>query len=121
MSAKREAQTVIELPAPNYNGAASLEEAFQRRRSVREFTREALTLAQISQLLWACQGLTGAGQGRAAPSAGATDPLEVYLVRAEGVDHYDPRQHQLLRLTTEDLRPALCKAALSQEFRCRGR
>ncbi|MDE2311157.1 MAG: nitroreductase family protein [Betaproteobacteria bacterium] len=68
----------INLPPPPAAGAMSLEEALARRRSLREFAPEALTLAEISRLAWAAQGVT-APERRTAPSAGATYPLEVYL------------------------------------------
>lgn len=63
----------------------SVEEAIARRRSVREYAARQLTLAQLSQLLWAAQGLTEPAHGlRAAPSAGALYPLEVYAVVKKG-------------------------------------
>ena len=57
-----------------------MEAPLHRRRSVREFKREALTLAEVSQLLWATQGITDPERKRTAPSAGALYPLEVLLV-----------------------------------------
>jgi len=86
----------INLPAPNYAGSATLEQAILLRRSVRTYSSETLTLSEVSQLLWACQGVTAIGQGvngpfplRSAPSAGALYPLEVYLV-VERVDGLEP-------------------------------
>lgn len=72
----------VSLPAPPTAGAMSLEEALARRRSVREFSKGELTLAEISRLVWAAQGVTDS-ERRTAPSAGATYPLEVYLVAAD--------------------------------------
>jgi SagB-type dehydrogenase family enzyme len=71
---------VIKLPEPRQEGRTSVEAALRRRRSVREFKREALTLAEVSQLLWATQGITDPERKRTAPSAGALYPLEVLLV-----------------------------------------
>ncbi|MGD1158442.1 MAG: nitroreductase family protein [Terriglobia bacterium] len=62
----------------------SLEEALARRRSVREFTREALTERELSQLLWAAQGITHAEGLRTAPSAGALYPLALYVALPAG-------------------------------------
>ena len=73
-------QTIIKLPSPQLKGKVSLEETILRRRSVRRYRREPLDLSQLSQILWSAQGITGTRQFRAAPSAGATYPLEIYVV-----------------------------------------
>ena len=66
----------IELPNPVYNSDTSIEEALHKRRSVREYLQEGLTLPEVSQLLWAVQGVTGPRGKRTAPSAGHLYPLE---------------------------------------------
>lgn len=114
----------IRLPPPLLRGGMSVEEAIASRRSVRDFTGEPLHLSQLSQLLWAAQGITGRGGLRAAPSAGATYPLEVYVAVAgggvEGLDggvyHYSVEKHSLSRHLEQDLRGELSLAALDQEF-----
>jgi nitroreductase len=70
----------LELPEPCLDGDVSLEASIRERRSVREFSNRPLSLAEVGQLLWAAQGLTSRDGGRAAPSAGALYPLELYLV-----------------------------------------
>jgi SagB-type dehydrogenase family enzyme len=110
----------IVLPAPNYDGKVSVEQALRRRRSVREYKDEPLTLKEVSQLLWAAQGITDAERGlRTAPSAGATYPLEVYVVVGnveavkQGAYKYNPREHQLIKVRDADGRAELA-AALGQ-------
>jgi SagB-type dehydrogenase family enzyme len=103
------------LPSPRTDGPLSLERTLGRRRSVREFAPAALAAADIGQILWAAQGVTGGDGGRTAPSAGALYPLEVYAVTASGVARYDARAHGLLRLQDADVRAALRAAALDQE------
>jgi len=105
----------IALPAPRLKGAMSLEETLAARRSVREFTEEKLTLEEISQLLWAAQGITAAWGGRTAPSAGALYPLEVYVATADGLYHYVPQGHKAIVESRADLRGALWRAGLSQD------
>jgi SagB-type dehydrogenase family enzyme len=105
----------ISLPAPVRAGQVSLEEVLYRRRSVREFSARPLTEQQIGQLLWAAQGITSSEGLRTAPSAGALYGLEVYVTTSAGFYHYAPEGHQLERRSEEDLRPALCHAALDQE------
>jgi SagB-type dehydrogenase family enzyme len=103
------------LPRPERTGALSLEEALARRRSVREFGGRPLTDREISQLLWAAQGLTGPDGERTAPSAGALYPLEVFVATASGFFHYDLSRHGLRRRSGDDLRPGMAEAALSQD------
>jgi SagB-type dehydrogenase family enzyme len=104
----------IALSAPHLQGEMSLEETLAARRSVRQFTEEKLTLEEISQLLWASQGITVAWGGRTAPSAGALYPLEVYVATADSLYHYVPQGHQAIVETSADLRGALWQAGLSQ-------
>lgn len=85
-----------------------MEAAIFRRRSVRRFSREALELSELSQLLWAAQGITHFEGYRAAPSAGAIYPLEVYVLvgrvgdLASGAYRYVPRAHQLNQVLLGD-------------------
>lgn len=105
----------IALPTPQLKGAMSLEETLAKRRSVREFSDEPLTMEEIGQLLWAAQGITSPTGQRTAPSAGALYPLEVYVVKRDGVFRYEPAQHQLRAHARGDLRQPLFVAALEQE------
>jgi SagB-type dehydrogenase family enzyme len=105
----------LELPKPVRQGRMSLEEAITRRRSVREFKEEALTAKELSQLLWAAQGITHREGLRTAPSAGALYPLELYVATSDGFFRYEPRSHRLKRRAELDLRPAICRAALEQD------
>jgi SagB-type dehydrogenase family enzyme len=112
---------IIKLPEPKYDGEVSVERALLARRSVKEDTRdEPLTLSEVSQLLWAAQGITDTARGlRTAPSAGATYPLEVYLVVGSvaaakpGAYKYSPRGHRLIQVKGGDVRAELA-AALGQ-------
>jgi len=115
----------ILLPYPKLKGNMSVEEAIAFRRSIREYKDEPLTISQLSQLLWAAQGITETRWGfRAAPSAGATYPLEVYVVIGEngvkelnpGVYKYLPHEHAIVLVKEGDVREELYKAALNQEW-----
>lgn len=113
----------IHLPAPVTKGKVSLEEAIKERRSRRSFKDNALNLNQVSQILWAAQGITEErGYKRAAPSAGALYPVEIYLVVAKvetldaGVYHYNPVNHSLDLILSGNYQVALAKACLGQMF-----
>lgn len=105
----------LRLPPPQTEGKVSLEKVLSRRRSVRRFRPGSLTLGQIGQLMWAAQGVTDRIGGlRTAPSAGATYPLEIYALTADGLFHYLPSLHRLDQLDVKDLRRDLARAAVTQ-------
>jgi len=92
------------IPPLDRKGGKSLWEVIAERRSVREFSNRSISFLDISQLIWATQGITLKARGfdfRASPSAGALYPIETYLVanRVEeispGLYHYDVREIQL--------------------------
>lgn len=112
----------VRLPKPSFDGDMSLEEALLRRRSVRDYVPGPLKLEDVSQLLWAAQGVTTEWGGRTAPSAGGLYPLELLLVAgavenlSPGVYRYDPRTHELVRTRDGDVREQLAAAALDQSW-----
>lgn len=120
------AVTAVALPEPRSTSDASLEHCLLNRRSIRSFRQVPLSLEDVSQLLWAAQGITGEGHPgiahlRTAPSAGALYPLETYLVAGNvqglepGVYHYRPEQHDLVLTKAGALRLELARAALGQD------
>lgn len=114
------APQVVALPPPALTGAHDLARLLRHRRSVREFAPTPLQLAQIGQLLWAAQGITSASGQRAAPSAGALYPIELYIIAGEveglaaGIYHYDPPGHRLTLIERGDRRRAVAAAATQQ-------
>ncbi|MCK5077421.1 MAG: SagB/ThcOx family dehydrogenase [Calditrichia bacterium] len=113
---------IIKLPAVSYKSSISIEEALKMRRSVREYKNMPLNLQQISQLLWAAQGITSPEGYRTTPSAGALYPLEIYLAAGEvedlepGIYKYLPQKHELAALIHKDVRKKLSAAALHQPY-----
>jgi SagB-type dehydrogenase family enzyme len=112
----------IKLPEPELDGEVSLEQSLLGRRSIRSYSGQPLTLVEVSQLMWAAQGITNEAGFRTAPSAGATYPLELYVVAGDvedleaGVYRYIPERHELGLLTGGDVRSDLCDAVLSQSW-----
>ncbi len=113
----------VKLPDPVIDGRISLEYTIQNRRTIRRFSPKGLTLQQLSQLLWAAQGITDDnGFKRAAPSGGALYPSDVYIAAGNhsikgldpGVYHYEPLDHAASLILKGDIRAALAKAALGQ-------
>ncbi len=113
------------LPSPETSGDKSVEETIKRRRSERTFISRPLSSKQLSQILWAAQGITYRDK-RAAPSAGATYPIDLYVVIGSssvteidtGLYHYIPEGHRIefLKDLEEDLIYQLAEASLFQMF-----
>ena len=106
-------------------GGKSLWESIAQRRSVRDFSSQSITFPELSQLIWATQGITLKAPGfdfRASPSAGALYPVETYLVvsRVEeippGLYHYCVREAQLALLREGSYGTELSQAGLRQEM-----
>jgi SagB-type dehydrogenase family enzyme len=116
-------KSLVVLPEPKLKGEVSVEEAIKKRRSRRDFREKSLSKEQISQVLWAAQGFTE-DSFRASPSAGATYPLEIYLIVGEnGVEnmkeafyHYLPQRHSLELFKEGDFRRPLAQASWGQNF-----
>ncbi|MGD9241234.1 MAG: SagB/ThcOx family dehydrogenase [Desulfobacterales bacterium] len=110
----------IQLPEPRYSGDVSVEQALQTRRSVRSYKNDPLNISEISQILWSAQGITSPRGFRAAPSAGALYPLELYAVAGNiksispAIYKYKPDDHFLLEMVSGDRRSELSRAALRQ-------
>jgi SagB-type dehydrogenase family enzyme len=108
----------VKLPPPRLDGPVSVERALAQRRSIRTYKDEPLSLAEVSQILWAAQGITDEKSGkRTAPSARAMYLLDVYLLAGnvtdlpQGMYLYQPQGHQLSRVWEGDAKAKLFKAA----------
>jgi SagB-type dehydrogenase family enzyme len=115
-------EDIIQLPAAKLQSETSVEEALNKRRSIRNYTKQPLSLEEVSQILWAAQGITEKSYGlKTSPSAGALYPLEVYLVTAnvkdisEGIYKYNPLNHSIKKIDDGDKRVEISNASLKQE------
>jgi SagB-type dehydrogenase family enzyme len=109
---------LVKLPSPKLDGPVSVEKALAQRRSIRTYKDEPLSLAQVSQILWAAQGITDAKSGkRTAPSAMASYFLELYLISGEvsglpeGMYKYQAKGHELVEMAKGDVKTKLFEAA----------
>lgn len=112
---------VINLSSPELESEIPLEEAIYKRRSIRNYGDDPLTFNEVSQLLWAAQGITDHNQNlRSAPSAGALYPLSIYIaVRnveniEEGMYKYSSEKHILKKVKEESMMNEIYNAGLKQ-------
>jgi len=120
---------LIDLPTPRFESEVSVEEAMKNRRSIRSYEDTPLTIAEVTQLLWAAYGITKKSEKypafvrgglRTAPSAGARFPLDVYLVvrNVDGLDKgvylYKSETHQLVTVVKGDKWADLSEAGFNQ-------
>ncbi len=115
----------VALPRPETTGGKPLWEILSQRRSVRDFDSCPMERGEISQLLWASQGITAERFGyqfRTVPSAGALYPVETYVVVnnvdriPQGVYHYNIAEHALEQIRAGDYRVTIARAALDQKI-----
>ena len=99
----------IALPEPKLEGCGSLAEAFRLRRTIREFSDEALPPQTLSDLLWAACGINRRNgpfgvAGRTAASASNSQEVDVFVALVEGTYLYDPALHRLVPVAAGDHR-----------------
>ncbi len=122
IAASNEAAAIVKLPSPSIGGRGTIESSLQSRRSVRGFDGTPMSQRDLGQLLWAAQGITSSDGHRTAPSAGATYPLEVYVVVLNvggleaGVYHYRPKAHDLELVAPGNRRAETIQAARGQQW-----
>lgn len=121
----REILSVVDLPQAEISTNMSVDQAIQNRRSVRRFSATPISLQDVSQLLWAAQGITDPERNfRSTPSAGHVFPMEIYLVAGNngvleleaGIYHYNPFNHTLEMIVKGDQRHNLSQAAHQQKW-----
>lgn len=114
----------IPLPNPQLT-SIDFNEAIKKRKSIRNFSDQPITIEQLSYLLWVSTGIQRREHGfeyRNAPSAGALYPIETYLVvnKVEdipnGIYHYNIRDHLLEELKQGDYGNKTARAALDQQM-----
>jgi SagB-type dehydrogenase family enzyme len=101
----------IQLKAPDMSRKATLMEALSKRSSVREYGSKKLSEQDLSDLLWAANGINRPGEGkRTAPSARNAQDIDIYVLTAEGAYLYDAQKSQLAPIAAGDFRAQIAPA-----------
>ncbi len=103
---------VIKLNPPELDRGISLMQALKKRKSTRDISDKKLTLRQLSDLLWAADGVNRPDGKRTSPAAMGIYCIDIYVVLPEGVFLYDPAKSELKPVAKGDFR----KSAGMQDF-----
>jgi nitroreductase len=97
----------IQLPPPQTDIGKPLMQALKLRQSSRSFDSKPLPLQELSNLLWAANGINRPESGkRTAPSAMNWQEVDIYVALPEAAYLYEPKSHSLMPVVAQDLRAA---------------
>lgn len=97
----------ILLNKPDKEGGISLMKTLAGRQSVREFDSRPLALQDLSDILWAANGVNRPDGKRTAPSALNKQDIDIYVITKEGAYLYDAQNNSLKAVAKGDFRPAV--------------
>jgi SagB-type dehydrogenase family enzyme len=114
---------IVRLPSQLEEAKTVFSETLTKRKSTRAFSSQPISQLDLAFLLWASTGIQRIEHGyefRVAPSAGALYPIETYICAnnveevAEGIYHYNIKDHSLEEVKSGHFGDALAHAALDQ-------
>ena len=94
----------IKLNAPNKNRGSSIMQAFSARQSATEYSDSLLSVADMSDLFWAANGINREDGRRTAPSAMNAQDVAIYAFTPQGIYIYDAAAHELTPVVVGDHR-----------------
>jgi SagB-type dehydrogenase family enzyme len=103
----------VRLTPPNKMRGSTVMKALNDRRSIREYTDELLRPQDLSDLLWAANGINRPDGKRTAPSCRNLQDVEIYVITAAGAYLYEAGDHSLKPVAAGDHRKAV---AAGQDF-----
>jgi SagB-type dehydrogenase family enzyme len=103
----------VKLNAPSKERGANIMQALAGRHSTREFSTEKLSLQDLSDLLWAANGVNRPDGRRTAATARNNQDIDVYVITGEGAYVYDPKAHELKPVAAGDYRELIADVQAS--------
>lgn len=98
---------VLKLNAPNKTTGEAVMKVFNERKSIREYASKELNPQDLSDLLWAANGINRPDGKRTAPTAKNVQDVDVYVIMKEGAYLYDAKDHALQPIAAGDHRAAV--------------
>jgi len=103
----------IKLNAPDKSRGTTVMKALSDRKSTRDFSPKDLSMKDLSDLLWAANGINRTDGKRTAPSAMNVQEVDIYVIMAKGAYRYDAKLNTLDPIAEGDYREAV---ASRQDF-----
>ena len=101
----------IKLNPPDVKRGLPVMQALAVRASVREFVEKDLSLQDLSDLLWAADGMSRPAENKStASSAMNAHDIRIYVFMKDGAYLYDSPKHELLPVLAGDFRAQLMMA-----------
>ena len=94
----------IKFSAPAKTGGMPLNEALNKRQTIRKYQEKALSAAQMGNMLWAAFGINRADGKFTAPTAANRQEIRLFLLTADGAYAYCPKTHTAKQISNKDLR-----------------
>lgn len=98
-----ELQPII-LPQPQTDGGRPFMEVLRERKTIREFSTNALPLQILANVLWAGFGTNRVDGHRTAPSTMNCQAIDIYVALPEGTYVYEAQDHRLRPVASGDIR-----------------
>lgn len=97
------AETTIQLTAPNLQGGKTLMQSLNERHTNRQIAMKEVAEQIVAELLWATWGINRADGKHTAPTARNSQQIKVYLMRQDGIWEYQPKEHNLRQVAAKSL------------------
>lgn len=94
----------IKFSAPAKTGGMPLNEALNKRQTIRKYQEKVLSAAQMGNMLWAAFGINRADGKFTAPTAANRQEIRLFLLTADGAYAYCPKTHTAKQISNKDLR-----------------
>lgn len=109
---KQEILEIVKLPVPTYGKNVTLYDSLKNRRSKRVFRKDDINIQELSNILWAANGVTKTREGENGginyfftnPTASNHQEVEVYVFNSLGIYLYNPIENQLEQIKSGDFR-----------------
>jgi len=95
----------ILLNQPDTSRGHTVMQALQLRASTTAFSSEPLSLQDLSDIIWAANGINRPEEGkRTAPSARNSQDIDVFVIKEDGAFFYNPSDHSIELIAAGDHR-----------------